>query len=179
VSPGGAEHVASIESEHSCAPSMLLVHMSRLAIRWLVIVESAKPEGRRMPPERMDLVWPSVLSMLARAIAVSRMEASEPGEAALFAEMERDYQASRAQSHGDKFAIEGRARAHAVAQVVFLRRFFPVPKVGEWSPAFWGAADLGELGRRLAAAVESEPVVEPVDYPDGWRESVRALGGPP
>lgn len=178
-----APYVPSIVSEHETAPMMTLRHLSRLAVRWLVVND-------KLTNDHMNLVWPNVLSMLARSMAVSRMQATEPGESELHDVMAKKHDAllagARRREAGALDAeTAARLKGHADRQqlendrerIVFLSRFYPIPQRGAWNPAFWSPGQLAELGERLAAAVASEPVVEPSWYPDGWRESVKALGG--
>lgn len=168
----------AVVSEHRSASDATLIHLSRLCIRWLMHTDQRKPEHLRIGPERMAVTWPSVLRALSRVIAIERMTANEPDEIAKYKQMQADHQAKlKANARESASFRESLKRRQDHHNDVFLARFFPIPKSGEWHPAFWGDEDLRTICKRLATSVAGIPRAEPAWYPDGWEESVSALGG--
>jgi hypothetical protein len=175
-----------------------IVHMSTLCNRYLLQVEAAKGPITPMTlelisatPTRPGLAaphhrWPDVLRSVAIAIAEERMRRLEPGEAVKFDEFAGEVRKLRRECKG-----HGQAKEKAVEletnrrRAVFLSRWFPVPPPAPrvWNYGApnalttWSPAELGGIAENLLGMIETGNPVEPSWYPDGWRDSVKALGG--
>lgn len=133
------------------------------------------------PPMLLDQPsahWLSVPKSVAIAIACSRLPESERLN---YAHFEAEAQKVVAAAPGDK----GKRRAREEVErrrAVFLTRFFPVPEpsrwqgetpVGGWSPGFWSPDEYAQIEEQLRTRLRAiENPVEPLWWPDGWREAM-------